>query len=278
MRTFNLVVLDESDLVIDRYYLNYVTGISGLGYELKVSTIETDIKDYVTKIVQQKKDIKLTVIHTDRYKGQKSLTKWLESNYGKTVCLEYSNDVDTLYCEGMVVSSVFDEVSQYKVLDQSITFKPLTPFFKKIENKIIIKKSSNGKMYPLKYPYSYGVNMMINNEINNTYFRDVPVIVTIYGTITNPHIVLADSQGDVYNEVVFRQLFVDEGQKIIINSAQKKVWFDDGSGQLVDYYNYLDGGYDSYLIAMPNELSSINVNLDVLDTGYLIGSWRQYTL
>ena len=279
MRTFSFVIMDESDLIVDKYKLDYVTNISGLGYDLALSTIETDIKDYITKIIQSKKNISLTIIHTNKYVGQRNLTRWLQANYNRTICLEYSNGVDTLYCEGMVINSNFDELNQYKVLNHNIVFKPITPFFKRYENKIIIQKSADGKMYPFSYPYSYGLNMTVNNEINNIYFTDVPVIITIYGTITNPHIVLTDSENNVYNEVVFDNLFIDEGQKLIINSAQKKIWFDDGSGNLVDYYNYLDDAYDSYLRAKPNDITSVNINLDILnDSGYLIGSWRQYTL
>lgn len=278
MRQFNFVVLDESDLIVDRYNLNYVTNISGLGYELNLSTIETDIKDYITKIIQTKRNISLTIIHTDKYRGQSNLTKWLQSNYNKTICLEYVNEVETLYCEGMVINNSFSEVSQYKVLDNNIIFKPITPFFKRFENKILIQRSSEGKKYPLAYPYCYGLNRTLNNEINNTYFTDVPVIITIYGTITNPHIILTDSENNIYNEILFDDLFIDEGESLIINSAQRKIWFDDGSGNLVDYYNQLDDAYDSYLRAKPNDTTAVNVNLDVNDSGYLIGSWRQYTL
>ena len=278
MRQFNFVVLDESDLIVDRYNLNYVTNISGLGYELNLSTIETDIKDYITKIIQTKRNISLTIIHTDKYRGQSNLTKWLQSNYNKTICLEYINEVETLYCEGMVINNSFSEVSQYKVLDNNIIFKPITPFFKRFENKILIQRSSEGKKYPLAYPYCYGLNRTLNNEINNTYFTDVPVIITIYGTITNPHIILTDSENNIYNEILFDDLFIDEGECLIINSAQRKIWFDDGSGNLVDYYNQLDDAYDSYLRAKPNDITAVNVNLDVNDSGYLIGSWRQYTL
>ena len=134
MRTFNLVILDESDLIVDRYALPYVTNISGLGYELSLSTIETDIKDYITKIIQTKKNISLTVIHTDKYRGQTNLTRWIQANYNKTMCLEYNNGTETLYCEGMVVNTSFDEVNNYRVLNNAITFRPVTPFFKRFEN------------------------------------------------------------------------------------------------------------------------------------------------
>lgn len=278
MRQFNLVVLDDSDLIVDRFNLPYVTNIGGLGYELTLYTIETDIKDYVTKTIQQKRNITLTLIHTNKYLGYDNFLKWVQKNHNNTICLEYINDVGSYYCEGKVVSTSFDELNIYRVLNNTITFRPLTPFFKKIENKIRIQRSSEGKYYPLAYPYCYGNNMILDNEINNTYFTDVPVIITIYGTITNPHIVLTDSNGNIYNEVEFDNVFVDEDEKIIINSAQKKIWFIDALGNKSDYYYKINDAYDSYLRAKPSDISSVNINFEVTDSGYLIGSWRQYTL
>lgn len=278
MRQFNLVVLDESDLIVDRLALPYVTNIGGLGYELTLYTIETDIKDYVTKTIQQKRNITLTLIHTDKYIGYDIFLKWVQRNHNNTMCLEYINDTGSYYCEGKVINTSFDELNLYKVLNNVITFKPLTPFFRKIENKIRIQKSSDGKMYPFSYPYAYGVNMVLNNEIDNTYFTDVPVIITVYGTCTNPHIVLTDSENNIYNEVVFNNTFIDEGERLIINSAQKKIWFIDENGNKSDYYYKLDGGYDSYLRAKASDISAVNINLTAEDSGYLMGSWRQYTL
>ena len=57
IRKFALVVLDKSDRIIDRYDFDVVTNISGLGYKLKLSTIDTDVENYVTKNCSREKTI-----------------------------------------------------------------------------------------------------------------------------------------------------------------------------------------------------------------------------
>ena len=278
MRQINLVVLDDSDTIVDRYNLEHITDINGLGYALKVSTISTEVEEYITRIVQSKRNISFTVIQTAKYRGQENLNAWLLENMNNTICLEYDNGIRKVYCEGTVIDNAYSELNQYKVLEQTITFKPLTPFFLKIENKVFIQVADEGKNYPFEYPYAYGQNVILNNEINNTYFKDIPVIISVYGTITNPHIILLDEQGNIYNEILFSNLFIDEGEHIVINSAQKKVWLYDGNGNKTDAYNLLNEAYDSYIKAAPLMTSSISINLSSEDSGFLIGSWRQYTL
>lgn len=279
IRSFAFVVFNDSDEIIDRYNLDLVTNITGLGYRLKISTISTDVEDYVTKVIQEKKTLNLQVIHRTRYSGGNSLVAWLQANNDKTLCLEYNDTTQVLYLECKVEEISKTEVDDYGVLRQDLTIKPLTPFFERIENDVRIEVSASGKSYNFKYPYTYGKNIVTNNEIENVYIKDIPLIVTIHGAISNPIITLKDSDtNETYNEVRFLDVDLQEGQKIIINSAQKKILFDDGSGNLVDYYYKLDGSYDSYLRAEPLITSKITINLGSGDTGYLVGSRRQYKL
>lgn len=278
MRKFAFVVLNDEDKIIDRYNLDYVDGLSGLGFALTLSKIETDVEDYITKIVQQKQSLGLTVHHLKGYKAGDYLKLWLAKHINDCLCIEYDNTQRVSYIEGVVTNCGETELNEFNILEQKITFQPTTPFFTKLDNNVKIQVSSVGKSYPFKYPYSYGQNIMLNNEIENNYIKDVPLIVTIYGTIVNPIITLRDENDEVYNEIRFVDLDLQDGQKIIINSAQKKILFDNGSGNLQDYYYKIDGAYDSYLRAKPLSISKININLQNTDTGYLIGSRRQYRL
>lgn len=278
MRKFAFVILDNTDKIIDRFNLDYVDGLSGLGFALKLSKIETDVEDYITKIVQTKQSLGLTVHHLKGYKAGDYLKLWLAKHIDDCLCIEYDNTQRVSYIEGVVTNCGETELNEFNLLEQKITFQPLTPFFQKVENDVKIQVSTIGKSYPYKYPYSYGVNVIQNNEIENNYIKDIPLIVTINGAIANPIIGLRDENDVLYNEVRFVDLDLQEGQKIIINSAQKKVLFDDGSGNLVDYYYKLDGAFDSYLRAKPLSVSKITVNLQSSDSGYLIGSRRQYRL
>lgn len=278
VRKFALIVFDKTYKIVDRFNLDSVTDIGGLGYSLKLSTIQTDIEDYVTKIIQTKKNITFKYYSDTGYSGGNSLTAWLEKNINNTVCLEYNDTQKTLYMRGLVVDNNKSELDYFKSLPQVLTFQPLTPFFEKVENEILIKVSSSGKSYPFSYPYSYGLNIVQNNEITNTYIKDIPLIIEITGTIENPAIKLLDENEEVYNEIRFNETTLLENQRIIIDGLEKKIWFDDGSGNLVDYYYKIDGGYDSYLRAKPLTTSKISVNLLSNDTGSLKGTRLQYRL
>lgn len=278
MRKFAFVILDERDQVIDRFNLDYVDGLSGLGFSLDLSKIETDVEDYVTKIRQKKQTVGLTVHHLSGYRAGDYLKLWLAKHIDSCLCIEYNNTQKVKYVEGKVIDCGETELNEFKVLEQKISFQPTTPFFEKKDNDIKIQVSDYGKSYPISYPYCYGQNRIENNIIENNYIKDIPLIVTIYGTISNPVIILKDSNDQTYNEVRFLDVDLQEGEQLIINSAQKKIIFKDASGNQQDYYFKLDGGYDSFLRAQPLEVSTLNINLTATDTGHLIGSRRQYTL
>ena len=278
IRSFALVVLDKRDKIVDRYNIDIATNLGGLGYKLKLSTIDTDVENYVTKIVQEKKQLTMTIIHQQRYTSANYFDAWVQKNINNVMCLEYNDTTKTLYVEGKVVETGKTEINEFGVLEQQFVFQPLTPFFEKVENDVRIQVSSVGKKYSFNYPYHYGLNQIENNSINNTYIKDIPINVTIYGAISNPIVSLLDENNNIYNQVRFLNVDLQEGQSIIINSAQKKIWFDNGTGNLVDYYYKIDGAYDSYLRAKPLMTSKLNINLTSNDSGSLTGSRRQYRL
>jgi hypothetical protein len=272
------VALDASDNIIDRFNFDYVTDLSGLGYALKVSVIESDVENYVTKIVQEKKPIGIKAHFKNGYAGGDFFDAWVEKNIDKVMCLEYDNTQSIKYIECKPVKSSKVELNEYGILEHDISLQPLSPFFEKVQNDVKITVSSIGKTYNLKYPYAYGKNSIENNAIKNNYIKDIPSIVTITGSISNTIVTLRDESETIYNEVRFVDTDLLAGEKIIINSAQKKIWFDDGLGNMVDYYYKLDGAYDSYLRAKPLATSTIGINLLPTDTGNLVGSRRQYKL
>lgn len=277
IRKFAFVIFDKSDQIIDRYNLDYVDNLSGLGFALNLDTIETEVEDYVTRIRQRKQNLGLSIHHLRGYQASTTLKRWLALHIDDCLCIEYTNSAGILYIEGKVVNVGETELNEFKILEQLITFQPLTPFFEKIDNDIRIQLSSIGKSYPYKYPYSYGLTKIENNEINNEYIKDIPLIVTIHGAISNPKISLTDGE-EIYNSVQFENIDIKENESLIINSAQKKIIFVNEDGEEFDYYPYISSDSDSYLRARPLRISKVNVNLTTKDTGYLIGSRRQYKL
>lgn len=280
MRKVAFVVFGIDNEIIDRFNLDIITDIQGVGFKLKLSTIDGDIESVVTKVVQDKQDVKFKIHFINHaYAKSAAMEQWLEkySTPGARMALEYSDGMKTRYCEGKVIDLSKTEKDEYDRLVRDCVFKPLTPFFSHISNSIKIKMTTYGKSYPYKYPYSYGVAKMENNEINNPYILDVPVTIKISGSIYAPIIRLFDENNTEYNRVSFPGVTLYGDDYIIINSADRKIWGRTVAEGLTDWTTRTDPSYDTFLRAASGK-STIGINLAPGDTGELVGSWRQYGL
>lgn len=279
MRKFAFVVFDIENKITERFGVDLITGPNGLGFKLKLSTLEGDIVDTLTKVAQEKQSVGMTVNFFRRgYERYLILSQWLQkySVIDSRMALEYDDGVQVRYMEGRVTNLGKTEIDEYNVLSCEATFTPLTPFFVNVENTIRIRVSAVGKSYPFRYPYSYGKNLVENNRIENSYIADIPITVKITGVISEPTVLLLDENGNEYTRIRFPEVDLAEGQYIIINSATRKIWFFDGI-VLQDYSARTDPQHDTFLFAQRG-ISTISVNLASSDSGELTGSWRQYGL
>ena len=279
MRKFAFVVFDVDDTILARTTLDLVTDISGLGWKLKLTTIEGDVFSVLTKVTQEKQDVKLTVNFLGRgYEKYELLSQWLQkySTARSHLALEYDDGLQRRYVEGRVTSFPKTEKDQFQNLACAITFTPISPFFALIESSIRICVAEKGKNYPFAYPYAYGKTMNENNEINNPYISDVPVTVKIEGGISSPSVSLVNEGNETYNTVSFSGVNLEEGQYILVNSAQRKIYYFNGS-ELQDFTAETDPSGDTFLMAQSGK-SKISVNLLTGDSGILTGRWRQYGL
>lgn len=288
IRSYALVIMNNEDKIIDRYNLDLVTNPTGNGFELELSTISTDIDDVITKVVQKKPTITMTISQVKNvYSKANQLAGWIQkySTADSQMFLEYNDTTVTKYCGGKVTKLTKTEKNEYKELAQDLTFTMTTPFFEKKENNIFITKSTNGKAYNYAYDYNYANDIIENNTINNTYILDVPIILSLTGAIVNPTIDLLDENGERYSRIQFNDFILSDDEKLIINSAQKKIYkvFVDADGNelkntLVDFRSAVNPQYDTFLLAQPGTTTiSININ-DASDTFNILGTWRQYTL
>lgn len=279
MRSFAFTVFDIDNSILDRFPLDVVTDLSGLGWRLKLSTLEGDVTDTITKVVQEKQSVGMTINLIKRgYEKFTILSQWLQKYSAPNVALalEYNDGVQVRYIEGKVTELKKIEKDEFDNLSCAATFTPTTPFFLNIEQSIRFTFSSVGKSYSFKYPYCYGKNVVENNQINNPYLAPVPVTVTLYGPISEPVVRLLDENGNSYNTVGFPGVSLQTGQYIVINSSTKKIYFFDGA-EHVDYSAKTDPSGDTFLFA-ERGISTISVNLDTANQGTLVGSWRQYGL
>lgn len=281
MRKYALVVFDKQDNIVDRYNLDLITNPTGNGFELDLSTVSSDIEDIITKVVQKKNTIKFTVIqYINPYTKSNILANWIQKYSTKDykMLLEYDDSVLIRYCEGKVTKLEKTELDEYKALSQTLEFTQTTPYFVKRENEITIQVSSIGKHYPFSYNYSYGTNVMVNNEIDNPYIMDIPIIITIHGAIDNPTIELLDENSNSYNKVKFTGVTIAQNERLVINSAQRKIYKVSALGVETDFTPEVDPSYDTFLRAK-NGKSTISINTVDASTGFkLVGGWRQYTI
>ncbi len=280
MRKYALVILDKFDKIQDRIDLNYVTNPTGNGFKLKLSTISSDVEDLVTKVVQDKGKTTF-IINQNQNSYQKAfiLAQWIQK-YLKPeyqMALEYDDGVSVKYREGRVTELAKTEKDEFYVLPQNFEFTHTTPYFIRQENTITIQTSAIGKKYPYKYPYQYGKLIFENNEINNPYISDIPLIVTINGAISNPTIDLLNDKGERYSRVQFDNMILNENEQLVINSTQRKI-YKISNGTEIDYTPEVNPQYDTFLRAIEGK-STININTIDAGNGFkLTGSWRQYIL
>lgn len=280
MRKYALVVFNNKDEIIDRYNLDITTNPTGNGFELELSTIGSDLEDIITKVVQKKNKITFVVnqIH-DSYQKANILANWVQKYSTKNyqMALEYDDGVVVRFCEGKVTKLEKTEIQPKNVLQQKLEFTQTTPYFIKRENTITIQVSSQGKSYSYSYPYSYGASMVENNEINNPYILDIPLIIIIDGKIDNPTIDLLDENNQIYSRVKIDGT-IEQNEQLIINSAQRKILKVYSSGVQEDFVPKVNVAFDTFLRANGGN-STININIGDSGDGFkLIGSWRQYNL
>lgn len=285
IRSYALVAMDKQDNIIDRMNLNLISNPSDNGFQLSLSTIGTDIEDVVTKVVQSKQRITMTVSQVNNaYDKANVLVDWIQkySTADSNLFLEYNDTKITRYCGGKVTKLTKTEKNEFGELAQNLEFTMTTPYFQKKENNIIITMSESGKQYDYNYPYNYGTYTNENNLIENPYILEVPIIVTISGAITNPTIDLLDENGNRYNRVKFgntdNPIIILENETLIINSAQKKIIKIDLLGNEIDFRPEADPVWDTFLLAKRGT-TTLSINTGDSAEGFsLVGGWRQYGL
>ncbi len=278
MRKVSFVVFNHHNKIIDRFMLDTITDIKGVGMKLNLSTIDGDIESVVTKVRLQKQPMKFKIHFINRsYEKYEVLLRWIErySTADKLLAIEYTDGVVTRYALGKVTDLVKTEKDQFGQLVSDCTFMPLTAFFTRRLNSIKIAVSSKGKSYPLTYPYSYGASWVENNIIKNDFIEEVPVTVTIKGSISNPRVSLSDENG-AYNTVKFSNIDLNDDEYIVINSDLRKIYYFNGEEE-VDFTAATDPAFDTFLTAKRGK-STLSVNLTGVDTGELTGDWRKYNL
>lgn len=281
IRTFAIVIVDDFDNEIDRFDLDYAETPKSLGFELEFTTIESRLTTYFTSAREKRtaKTLNLNFLPPNAYKKADSFKRFVQKYMDKRVVFEYNDTVQVKNWEGKIQKFGQEELTDWGGLVCPISFLPGTPKYIRKDNVITIRRTKIGKCYPFKYPYSYGAQMIENNVIDNTYFDEIPLRVTVYGEIDNPQISLVDDNGSVYSTVRFNSLHLNEGEHLVIDAINSKVLLF-RSGEYTSAYDYIDksNSLNSFLFAKTNCISKLNMSIEANESGYLRASYRQYCL
>lgn len=286
IRSFALVIVDDFDQEIDRFNLDYADTPKNLGFELDFTTLETKLTTYFTGAREKKLPVTLNLnfLPPNAYQKVNEFKKFVQKYTTSRMVFEYNDTTTEIKnWEGKIKKLVQEELTDWGGLVCPITFIPGTPKYEKKENTIIISQSSVGKSYSYSYPYTYGRSLLENNIITNDYFDDFPLRIILHGYMTYPEIRLVDANtGEVYSKLKFNHI-IREDCYVVIDAIQSKVTYysyDNGVYYPVTAYEYIlkEQGYSSFLYAKADCVSALQIELNPSEDGYLVASYRQYTL
>lgn len=282
IRKFSLAVVDEFDNEISRFDLDYVESPKNLGFEMSFTTLESRLTTQFTSAREKKTAVTLNLnfIPPNAYQKSNDFKMFVQRNLNKRMILQYWDTTEVKNWEGKIQKFSQGELEDWGGLVCAVSFLPGTPKYIQKNTTINVAYSDEGKSYPYEYPYSYGETLSENNHIDNTYFDDIPLRITLYGEMENPSISLKDlNKGEVYSTIVFQGIHIAEGEHLIIDAIQSKILLYRGS-KYVSAYDYVNkqAHLDSFPYARADTVSEILISLSPQETGYLRASYRQYII
>lgn len=283
VRKFALLVLDDFDKEIDRIDLHYAESPRNLGFELDFSSIESKSFVHFTSMRERRlsPNIVLNFLPPNAYKKLNSFKLFIQQNLRNRTVLEYDDTTGELkYIEGKVQRLGQEELTEWGGLVCPIVFTPSTPKYIRKDDVVLIGTHNSGKSYPYNYTYNYTNSTVSSQDIQNTYFDDVPMKVVVHGTVSNPVVALQDVvTEEIYSVVRFEGLYVGKGESLIIDSSQYKILLY-SNGKYTSVYDYVgkQSHLDAFLFLRANSTSRVVFSIDPEEDGYLVGSYRQYVL
>lgn len=106
-------------------------------------------------------------------------------------------------------------------------------------NKIEQQTDTTGKKYDLRYAYRYGSGYSVNTLFNNHYAA-APSVITIYGAVENPSVIIA---GNTYNVDV--QLAATA--RLVIDQVQQKIYTVAADGARTNVFNARNKAHDVFI-------------------------------
>lgn len=267
--------------------IDNISSFSGYaGFTQDVNVQSTDAIDFVTKQTINKDAISLEFVirhdgnetpYTKMLNFEKWLMQYVDLNtyqmclimgYQKNLNVDNLSDPDNgVYYGrrvlGYIDKSTISSLQKGAALTVSCSFQPLSLAYVG-QHTASSSSSSEGLRYNYEYNYTYGFSASSNAiQINNGYFKKIPIVVNITSPCEEPTISLSQN-GEVYSQVVLHNIVINSGEQLVIDAINLRIYKRFASGSTLSAYDAADKSYDVFLFARPGT-SELNVIGSIYD-------------
>lgn len=127
-------------------------------------------------------------------------------------------------------------------VDKELTIIVTEPFWNtEVTQHFLIGTSDTvekAKRYTGRYPYRY-ISEFASRALHSSHYTTSPMIITIYGPVVNPRIVIGGKEYKVTAEII-------ENQRIIIDQINKTIVAKNPDGQETNLFDYRDKENDVF--------------------------------
>ena len=167
------------------------------------------------------------------------------------------NQPGKLWLDGQYVicyMGVSSEINLYSrrgnYLQKEISIIAIEPFWCKDVTQRFISGSgaaaSGGKKYDGRYDYRYGSGYN-NQTLYNSHYAPCPIILTIYGAVANPSILIDGHEYAV-------NVTIDAGERLEIDQIKRTIYRISGTGVKTSVFDYRDKSSDIFQAVRPGAL------------------------
>lgn len=257
--------------------------ISGLGNNFSVTYHETKKQKVKTNIKPNFEDISIQIYFNadgNGYRNYKYLMNFLTQNGENAFALEYNDGVTTKFCDVILKSAPKSEIDEYGVFSENFVFERQYYWYEEKEENFSLKSTDATKVsFPLPFPFGFIGQSFINSyTINNNFFEEAPIKITIIGPVVKNPIVIQikdEVQSKTISEISLKSS-VSQNEILTIDASSKKIIFNK-NGIESNAYDLTDKMKQSFLY-LPLGTYTITTNLDLADAGTIEITIKRYLL
>lgn len=244
MRQIYLVDSVGSTFTFNHLTNSYITELEGLGIERDNSYLNFDGTYKLAKREHSMGQIAGKIIFLDGYKGYTNFINFLKRNNGE---LRLFYEADNLKYTFVELVSLTKTELESGVLQCKVTFDKLSLWLRRLTNTIDVNESTQNKVYPYKFPFTYSVSYNGSINVVNSGCMKAPIKIEITGKTKNPVVQVLKNE-----EVITQMRLVLETSNttdvIVVNAIPTEQEMTlTSNGKVTDIYGNQDFNYDNFL-------------------------------